>query len=63
MSMRILKLTTYWSAEEAHDVLTFLDELRDQLLGAYEEDIIRMRTAEVDQEAQQQLPLENGEPF
>ena len=31
MSMNTTRLVTYWNAGEAHDVIEFLDILRDQL--------------------------------
>jgi len=50
MSWQILKLNTYWTAEEADTVLTLIDELRDQIINTYGEQIIVMRTAELDTE-------------
>jgi hypothetical protein len=32
-------LTTYWSPEEAHSILLFLDELREMIVQNYAEDI------------------------
>ena len=39
MTMKKMHLTTYWSPEEAHSMLLFLDELRDTLLVHYGNDI------------------------
>lgn len=64
MSWQILKLNTYWTAEEADTVLTMIDELRDQIINTYGDQIVAMRTAELDternevDERQAQLPLE-----
>lgn len=43
MTMRLTQLTTYWDADDAHLVITFLDELRDVLWATYGEEIIEMR--------------------
>lgn len=45
MSMKITRLPTWWTAEEADSVITFLDDLRDSLLDQYGEEIIAMRMA------------------
>lgn len=62
MSWKVIKLNTYWSAEEADTVLTFIDELRDQILANYEQQIIAMRVAEHDAR-QSQLSIEEPEDF
>lgn len=62
MSWKVIKLNVYWSAEEADSVLTFIDELRDQILANYEDQIIAMRLEEHDA-LQTQLPLEQPEDF
>ena len=43
MAMKITRLTTYWTAEDADTVMAFLDELRDTLWECYGEQIIDMR--------------------
>ena len=43
MSMKLTRLTTYWTAEEADTVVAFLDELRDMLWETYGDQIIRIR--------------------
>jgi len=64
MSWQILKLNTYWTAEEADTVLGLIDELRDQIINTYGDQIIAMRTAELDrsikatEERQVELPLD-----
>jgi hypothetical protein len=45
MNMKITRLPTWWTAEEADTVITFLDDLRDSLLDQYGEQIIEMRIA------------------
>ncbi len=46
MSMKITRLPTWWTAEEADTVVAFLDDLRDSLLDQYGEQIIAMRMAD-----------------
>lgn len=43
MTMKITRLTTYWTADEADTVVAFLDELRDILWECYGEQITDMR--------------------
>jgi len=43
MSMKITRLTTYWSAEEADMFMSLLDELRDSLWDTYGDQIIELR--------------------
>jgi hypothetical protein len=43
MTMKITRLTTYWSADEADTVVAFLDELRDTLWESYGDQITEMR--------------------
>ncbi len=40
MPMKIARLTTHWDADQAHTILEFLDELRDQLCEIYGDEII-----------------------
>ena len=42
MSMKITRLHTYWTAEEAHTVIEFLDILRDQLWEIYGDTVVDM---------------------
>lgn len=42
MSMKVTRLYTYWTAEEAYTVIAFLDVLRDQLLETYGDAVIDM---------------------
>ncbi len=43
MTMKITRLTTYWSADEADSVITLLDELSDKLWDTYGDQIIELR--------------------
>lgn len=42
MSMKITRLHTHWSAEEAHTVIEFLEVLRDQLWEIYGDTVVGM---------------------
>jgi len=42
MSMKITRLHTYWSAEEAHSVIEFLEVLREQLWENYGDAVVDM---------------------
>lgn len=48
MSWKVMRINTWWSAEEAYTALTFLDELRDQLWHTHGEQITAYRLAELD---------------
>lgn len=67
MSMNTTRLVTYWNAGEAHDVIEFLDILRDQLWETYGDRIIAMRLEAEEQrtehEEQIQLAFDEEEPF
>lgn len=43
MTMKISRLITHWTADEADTVVTLLDELRDALWQTYGDEIIEMR--------------------
>jgi hypothetical protein len=45
MTMKVTRLYTHWDADQAHTVITFLDELRDQLCEIYGDEIAEMRRA------------------
>jgi len=67
MSMNTTRLVTFWSAGQAHDVIEFLDILRDELWETYGEKIIAMRL-EAEQcdpmrEDQYALPFEDDDNF
>jgi hypothetical protein len=40
--MKILKITTHWSAEEAEGIYQLLDEFKDAIWQSYGEDILEM---------------------
>lgn len=42
MTMKLMQLKTHWNADEAHAVISFLDELRELLWATYGDDIIEM---------------------
>ncbi len=42
MTMKVTRLTTYWSIDEAATVIEFLDSLRDALWETYGEQITKM---------------------
>ncbi len=42
MSMKVTRLYTHWTAEEAHTVIEFLDILRDQLWETYGDAVVDM---------------------
>ena len=42
MSMKITRLHTHWSAEEAHTVIGFLQMLQDQLWEMYGDTVVDM---------------------
>ena len=47
MTMKIIRLTTYWTADQADTVVAFLDELRDMLWETYGDQIIEMRRSAI----------------
>ncbi len=42
MTMNTIRLRTYWDADDAHLVISFLDELRDLLWESYGDEIKAM---------------------
>jgi hypothetical protein len=42
MSMKITRVHTHWTAEEAHIVIDFLDVLRDQLWHSYGDSVVEI---------------------
>ncbi len=67
MSMKVTRVRTWWTAEQADDVMMFLDELRDQIWESYGQEIRCMRLQELEREehdaGQGQLDLEGGETY
>ena len=45
MTMKVTRLYTHWDAEQAHTIITFLDELREQLCEIYGDQIADMLRA------------------
>lgn len=66
MSLKITRLRTHWSADEAHLVISFLDELRDMLWETYGDKIVAMYAdmAKHDlEERQTELPFDDNIEF
>ena len=42
MSMKVTRLYTHWTPEEARTIIEFLDRLRDQLCDIYGDQIISL---------------------
>jgi hypothetical protein len=62
--MKFTQLKTYWTADDAHLNIAFLDELRDTLLATYGAEIIEQRPKETQQKIDQddrQWPLDIDE--
>jgi hypothetical protein len=57
MSMNFSQLRTYWEADDAHLVISFLDELRDTLWATYGAEIIEQ------QQTNQSPPDHNDQLF
>lgn len=43
MSMKLSQLRTYWDADDAYLIISFLDELRDVLWATYGAEIIEQQ--------------------
>lgn len=63
MPMKVTRLYTHWDAEQAHTVITFLDEVRERLCEIYGEAIVEMlRTSATEHTADsRQTKLDFGE--
>jgi hypothetical protein len=59
--MKILKITTYWSAEEADCIYQLLDELKEAVWAAYGEEILKMHQEIRDEKAEAQCEDFNDE--
>jgi hypothetical protein len=66
MSMKITRIRTYWSPDQACEMMELLDQLRDELWETYGDQIIAYRLNETIvtrmDEQQQSLDLDD-EPF
>ncbi|MCK5188474.1 MAG: hypothetical protein KAI44_00365 [Methylococcales bacterium] len=40
--MKTLRITTYWTTEQAEDMFTLLDDLKSAIWQSYGEDIVKM---------------------
>lgn len=49
MTMKFTQLKTHWTADDAHAVLSLLDELREALWETYDAEIIEQRQEEYQQ--------------
>ena len=67
MPMKVTRLTTYWSLDEAAAVIDLLDRLRDALWETYGEQITRMHREDNDNRAQDinqcEIGLDDDIPF
>ena len=67
MSMKIMKLPSYWDAADAQLVISFIDDLRDLLVATYGDEIIgmhqRMPENNTLDEGQTELPFNDPVEF
>ena len=67
MTMKVTRLTTYWTVDEAATVIDFLDGLRDALWETYGEKITQMHREDYDNRAQDinqcELGFDDDIPF
>jgi hypothetical protein len=63
--MKILRITTHWSAEEAEYVYQLLDEFKEAIWQSYGEDILEMhKIRQLEKQASDELEDFNDEtPF
>lgn len=64
MTMQLSPLRTYWNSDDAHLIISFLDELRDTLWATYGADIVEQQQKEAQQKIDQndrQWPLDIDE--
>lgn len=54
--MKILKITTHWSAEEAEGIYQLLNKFKDAIWQSYGEDILEMHKT-------MQLEKQNGDEY
>ena len=67
MTMKVTRLTTYWTIDEAATAIDFLDRLRDALWETYGEQIIKMHCETDDNRIQDinqcELGFDDDTPF
>lgn len=67
MTMKVTRLTTHWTIEEAATAIDFLDALRDALCETYGEQIAQMHREANDDRSQDanqyKIPLDDDPPF
>jgi len=67
MTMKVTRLTTYWTVDEAATVIDFLDTLRDALWETYGEKITQMHREDYDNRTQDinqcELGFDDDIPF
>ena len=51
MSMKLTQLRTYWDADDAYLIISFLDELKEVLWDTYGSEIIKQQQANQHQNA------------
>jgi len=61
--MKILKITTHWTAEEADCVYQLLDEFRCAIWESYGNDIERLYRARSEEQLRMKTTLPQDEPF
>ena len=61
--MKLLRITTHWSAEEAECIYQLLGELKDAIWQSYGEDILEMHKAmQLEKQDSDELEDFNNEP-
>ena len=55
--MKVLRLHTYWNADEAYSILAFIDALREQISAQYGDEIAQMLQEANTQRDEHQLEL------
>ena len=67
MTMKVTRVTTYWTLDEAATAIDFLDRLRDALWETYGEQITRMHREDYDNHTQDinqcELGFDDDIPF
>ena len=67
MSLSVTRLSTHWSADEAYVVIQFLDQLREQLIETYGDEIIEILKETIaehhDNSDQIEFPFDDDLPF